>query len=242
MQKEKRLELTCSRRLPTTALWGGLRARALAISILVLGASVSFGAGFGASGGGLRGEKAVKVTKEVTETVEPRVVYQLTRELPPGRVKKVQDGEPGTVTKTLEVTRVLNRVIKRRVLKEVRNSGQDTIILMGRGGFQQSRGAFYRRAVKRMLATAYDPSPATIGRGATGRTYTGRIARFGVVAVDPRVIPLGTLLYVEGYGFAIAADIGSAIKGNRIDLCYASKRKADAYGSKYVRVHILSAR
>ena len=54
----------------------------------------------------------------------------------------------------------------------------------------------------------------------TGRTYLGLKAERGIVAVDPRVIPLGARVHVEGYGEALAADIGSAIKGNRIDLCF----------------------
>ena len=66
------------------------------------------------------------------------------------------------------------------------------------------------------------------------------LRRVGVVAVDPRVIPLGTLLYVEGYGFAIASDIGSAIKGNKIDLCYTTRKEALRFGRKKVRVHIFA--
>lgn len=49
-------------------------------------------------------------------------------------------------------------------------------------------------------------------------TYTGVTVRHGAVAVDPDFIPLGSLLYVEDYGYAVAVDIGGAIKGNRIDL------------------------
>jgi 3D (Asp-Asp-Asp) domain-containing protein len=53
------------------------------------------------------------------------------------------------------------------------------------------------------------------------------------------VIKLGTYVYVEGYGFAIAADTGGAIKGNRIDLCFNSRREALNFGRKTVKVHIL---
>ncbi|MRG87289.1 3D domain-containing protein [Salinibacillus xinjiangensis] len=60
-----------------------------------------------------------------------------------------------------------------------------------------------------------------------------------VVAVDPNVIPLGTKLYVEGYGVAVAGDIGSAIKGNRIDLFIPSEKKANQWGVQEVKVKIL---
>jgi len=61
----------------------------------------------------------------------------------------------------------------------------------------------------------------------------------GVVAVDPNVIPLGTRLYVEGYGFAIAADIGSAIIGNKIDLYMESLTESRRFGRQNVIVYIL---
>ena len=67
----------------------------------------------------------------------------------------------------------------------------------------------------------------------------GTRLRYGVVAVDPRVIPLGTKLYIEGYGYAVAEDTGGAIKGNRIDLCYTDRAKAEAFGRRNVKVYIL---
>jgi 3D (Asp-Asp-Asp) domain-containing protein len=61
----------------------------------------------------------------------------------------------------------------------------------------------------------------------------------GIVAVDPNVIPMGTKLYVEGYGEAIAADQGGAIKGNRIDLFFGSHQEALNFGKRTVKVTIL---
>jgi 3D (Asp-Asp-Asp) domain-containing protein len=86
-----------------------------------------------------------------------------------------------------------------------------------------------------MVATAY---PAMVT--GSGRTRLGYRADYGHVAVDPRVIPLGSLVYVEGYGFALASDTGSAIKGNRIDLCYPDWGTADRYGVKKVTVHVFN--
>jgi 3D (Asp-Asp-Asp) domain-containing protein len=88
-----------------------------------------------------------------------------------------------------------------------------------------------------MEATAYCPKGCCGSRH--GRTATGRRAEYGVAAVDPRRIPLGTALYVDRYGFAIAADTGSAIKGNRIDLCFPTHREANRFGRRQVRVLIL---
>jgi 3D (Asp-Asp-Asp) domain-containing protein len=88
-----------------------------------------------------------------------------------------------------------------------------------------------------MEATAYCPKGCC--GSATGRTATGWRAEYGIAAVDPRVIPLGTALYVDRYGFAIAADVGRAIKGNRIDLCFPTHREAHRFGRRWVRVLIL---
>lgn len=92
----------------------------------------------------------------------------------------------------------------------------------------------------RMIATGYGPDC----KGCTGYTYTGlyvagdRTPR--VVAVDPRVIPLGTRLWVEGYGEAVALDTGSAIKGYKIDLLFPSEEFARKYwGRRSVLVKIL---
>ena len=67
------------------------------------------------------------------------------------------------------------------------------------------------------------------------------IAGRGVVAVDPSVIPLGTHLYVEGYGYAVAGDTGGNIRGRRVDLCYNTYDEAIRFGRQQVRVFILDS-
>ena len=90
--------------------------------------------------------------------------------------------------------------------------------------------------VMTMVATAYSPQEP----GLTDTTASGMRATKGVVAVDPRVIPLGTRLNVEGYGNCIAGDTGSAIKGNRIDLCFDTLEEMNSWGGyRTVRVEIL---
>ncbi|MUK88755.1 LysM peptidoglycan-binding domain-containing protein [Ornithinibacillus sp. L9] len=79
--------------------------------------------------------------------------------------------------------------------------------------------------------------------GCTGITYTGVDLNNNpdakVIAVDPNVIPLGSEVYVEGYGYAIAADIGSAIKGNKIDIHLPTKSEALDWGVRTVDVTII---
>ncbi len=94
-----------------------------------------------------------------------------------------------------------------------------------------------------MNSSAYSIDYACTGKSpgmpGYGITASGIRAQYGVVAVDPRVIPLGTNLYVEGYGYCIAADTGGAIKGNKIDLCFNSYNEAVNYGRKNVNVYVL---
>ncbi|MEK4913177.1 cell wall-binding protein EntB [Bacillus sp. FSL E2-8887] len=95
-----------------------------------------------------------------------------------------------------------------------------------------------------VVATAYTADPSENG------TYGGRVLtamghdltvnpNMRIIAVDPKVIPLGSKVWVEGYGEAIAGDTGSAIKGNRIDVLMGSKSKAMNWGRQTVKVKVL---
>ncbi len=185
--------------------------------------------------------KQNKKDREVkTYSIPAPVHFEFSDKLGSGRIVKDQDGTPGTLRQTFRVSTV-NGKTQRELLLEERTEPKPTIFRMGKAGFSASRSSFVRSRVLRMTATAYDPSPATI-RGGTGKTATGRRAAYGIVAVDPRVIPLNSLVFVEGYGFAIAADTGGAIKGNRIDLCYDSRNISRAFGRKPVTVHVMRVR
>ena len=86
-----------------------------------------------------------------------------------------------------------------------------------------------------MHTTAYTPYDG----GGGGHTALGNIAGKGHAAVDPDVIPLGTIIFVEGYGYAIADDIGGAISGNVIDVGVDTLDQAYAWGTKDATVYIV---
>ncbi|HAC3686189.1 TPA_asm: LysM peptidoglycan-binding domain-containing protein [Listeria monocytogenes] len=88
-----------------------------------------------------------------------------------------------------------------------------------------------------VTATAY--SKAEPGMGHMTATGIDLNDNSRVIAVDPSVIPLGSKVYVEGYGQAIAADTGGAIKGNKIDVHLNSVQEANNWGVKQVKVQIL---
>lgn len=85
-----------------------------------------------------------------------------------------------------------------------------------------------------MQATAYAPHV-----GGTGFTYSGNYAGKGHAAVDPAVIPIGSILFVEGYGYCIADDIGRSVKGNIIDVGVDTIEQAYNWGSKQVKVYLV---
>lgn len=86
-----------------------------------------------------------------------------------------------------------------------------------------------------MQATAYSDDGFTASGARTSRNPNG----YSTIAVDPRVIPLGSRVYVEGYGYAIASDIGGAIQGNIIDLFLPSNDEANNWGRRSVKVYII---
>jgi 3D (Asp-Asp-Asp) domain-containing protein len=71
-----------------------------------------------------------------------------------------------------------------------------------------------------------------------GNTASGIPVGVGVIAVDPTVIPLGTRVFVPGYGPAVAADVGSAVKGNIIDLWMPTTAQALAWGRRTVTITV----
>jgi 3D (Asp-Asp-Asp) domain-containing protein len=97
------------------------------------------------------------------------------------------------------------------------------------------------------LATAVLPVAATGARTLTvsatgyslpGHTASGLPVGWGVVAVDPSVIPLGTHLTIPGYGEAVAADTGSAVIGADIDLWFPTLGQAEAWGRRSVTIAV----
>lgn len=110
-------------------------------------------------------------------------------------------------------------------------------VLVAEDGLQTAKVDGHTLAYTKVLdmsASMFSTEP-----GLSSHTYTGVSVRPGAVAVDPKVIPLGRLLYVEGYGYGVAADIGGAIKGNRIDLFTWNVQDAIHSGVRPVRVWVL---
>lgn len=103
------------------------------------------------------------------------------------------------------------------------------------GTIQTERGTFRVASSFMAHATAYSPEQTDLS------PFTASGLRFvtGIVAVDPTVIPLGTYIYVPGFGLFLAADTGGAIHGNRIDISFDTIREALQFGRRDVPVYVL---
>jgi len=86
--------------------------------------------------------------------------------------------------------------------------------------------------------TSYRLRVDAVGYSLPGNTTIGIPVRKGVVAVDPNVIPLRTRLHVPGYGKAVAADVGTAVKGRIIDLWFPTRAKARKWGRRTVVITV----
>lgn len=158
--------------------------------------------------------------------------------LPRGLTRVVQAGRPGARVRRVAITTADGfEVSRQQVDAVIVRPPQDRILQIGTRRVIAARGEFAGKEVIHMEATAYAPWH---GKGVDGTTAIGLRAGYGVVAVDPRFIPLRSILFIEGYGRAIAGDTGGAIKGNRIDLGFATPREAYQFGRRPVRVYVLS--
>ncbi|WP_090767897.1 G5 and 3D domain-containing protein [Bacillus sp. OK048] len=182
-----------------------------------------------------------KVTDVVEEPVQFAVITKKDESLEKGKETTVKEGRLGVISKEYEVILENGKEVSRKLIAEQSlREKLDKVVAVGTKEleFQVSRGAetgteFY---VNTTAYTAYC-------NGCSGRTASGLDLRANpnakVIAVDPRVIPLGTKVYVEGYGYAIAADTGGAIKGHKIDVFFPTKTEAFRWGVRKVKIKIL---
>lgn len=184
--------------------------------------------------------------KEVEETKDVlyAIVTKKDNNLLTGKKQVITKGENGQRMARYAVLYENGEEIQRtfledKVIKEPKNEvvavGNKTFVAtVSRGNTDKPRGKeFY------VTATAY----TAYCNGCSGKTATGFNLRTNpsakVIAVDPAVIPLGTKVWVEGYGYAVAADKGGAIKGHKIDVFLAEKEQMRQWGRKKVKIRIL---
>ncbi|GGH88340.1 uncharacterized protein YabE (DUF348 family) [Pullulanibacillus pueri] len=196
--------------------------------------------------------KITRVDKETTTETEPidyEIVKQNDSSLEKGQTRVIQNGEEGQVEKTYEITKATDHkgttenrtLLKKRVTKNPKKK----IIAVGTKVIQHqsqtSRSlSSSNDTVLYMQSTAFTASC----KGCNGITSLGINLKAHpsskVIAVDPSVIPLGSKVWVEGYGYAIAGDTGGGISGKKIDVFLPSKSQANRWGTRTVKVKILN--
>lgn len=161
---------------------------------------------------------------EISNWAEHYIVYALAHNIITG----YPDGtlRPRQYTTRAEAALLIDRFI----LSNKDNSETDTLITT-----EINEVSLKHLKEMNMRSTAYNSAEPGLGK----YTRSGLHTRIGTVAVDPQVIPLGTHLYIIGYGYAIAADTGGAIKGDIVDLYVASVQEARLYGRQHVTVFVL---
>lgn len=202
--------------------------------------------------------------EDVTESIPYQQVTQNNPELSGGASRVLRQGKNGSKVVTYEIIKEKGEEIERRTVNTaVVSEPVNRIVEVGTGASSSTATAstvaysepatgkeFNYSKVLTCTATAYDLSYESCGKRPGDKNYgitaSGMKAEYGVIAVDPRVIPLGTRLYVEAadgswiYGYCVAGDTGGGISGNRIDLFYNSRAEALQFGRRQAKVYILS--
>ncbi|MED4404178.1 G5 and 3D domain-containing protein [Metabacillus fastidiosus] len=200
----------------------------------------------------LNGKDVITVTRveKVTDVVEEPIAFNTVTKkdhnISKGKEKVIDPGEKGKQEKHYEVIIENGKEVSRKLIKmEKLKDSKDRVVAQGTKVEQQatqvSRGGTSSGGKEMYVtATAYTASC----NGCSGTTRTGLNLRANpnakVIAVDPSVIPLGSKVHVEGYGYAIASDTGGAIKGNKIDVFVPDTATAYRWGNKRVKIKIIN--
>jgi 3D (Asp-Asp-Asp) domain-containing protein len=192
--------------------------------------------------------KLIRVTEKTLKKIQYipcSVEYRKKLALGLNRSKVLYEGENGIVEKLYKIVFHNDKVVSKELISErVIQKPKKKIIIKYVGVDSRNRGMASRGGLDRfthrkcydMVATSYTPKGRTCLRIYKNR---GLKVGWGTVAVDPRVIPLGTKLFITGYGYAVAVDVGSAIKGYKIDLGFSSYHQCIKYGKRKVKVYVL---
>lgn len=177
-------------------------------------------------------EIIVQRITEDTQTEQKVIKFKTKKQkddnLVAGKTKVIKKGENGLAEITYRITYCDGEEIQREKIDyKLLKKPVTKIVAEGTGG--TINGRLYS---KKFTVKAYSYTGG-------GTTASGKVAAEGRIAVDPSVIPLGTQVYVEGYGFAEACDTGGDIKGNTIDVYYNSASKCRSWGRRYVTIYIL---
>ncbi|MCL2049764.1 MAG: 3D domain-containing protein [Defluviitaleaceae bacterium] len=171
-----------------------------------------------------------------------------TSSVPRGQQHLRIEGEQGEKAVTTSVVYIAGKQEQRNYVgTEVLREPTDAILDIGTGWLGSLANVnapdFHYSRHLRMEASAYTKYYGCTGKNpgdpGFGITASGRPVQHGIVAVDRSVIPLGTRLYVDGYGFAIAADVGGAIRGDKIDLYMETIEEALRFGRRNIDVWVL---
>lgn len=188
------------------------------------------------------------IKESVIENVPFKTEYVDSLDIPEGEQRVQTEGEDGRQLTTYDVTYQGGVEVSRNVADTSTLLSPTTRVVQVGVKLPANvkiidgeRITFSKELV--MNSTAYTADYASTGKNPGDRgfgiCYTGMTAQVGVVAVDPSYVPLYTKMYVEGYGYAVAGDIGGAIKGNKIDLFFDSLPEVKEHGRRNVTVYIL---
>ncbi|MGL4362618.1 MAG: 3D domain-containing protein [Cellulosilyticaceae bacterium] len=186
----------------------------------------------------------IKTREVATEIYQEEISYdtkvEMTNSLAAGVEEVEIEGQTGLKEIVVEIVTVGDEIVSETVVtEEVIVEPQTKIIKKGNKNtiVDAATGKVYEYTKELTLeATAYTDIP---GDRWEGITATGQPTFVGMVAVDPKVIPLNTILYIEGYGIAIAGDTGGAIKGHDVDLFFDTSKECYSFGRRNKQVYIL---